>query len=102
LNKIYINGKFLSQRTTGVQRFAYGIVKALDRSLQLLPSANKFILLLPPDALPIVGLQVIQQRNVGLLFKSLTAWEQFELPIYFIMLVWFDTFIGEKGGAYNS
>jgi len=78
---IYINGKFLSQRTTGVQRFALGVVEALDRSLQSKPSCCGFELLLPPRAKPITGLQTIRQRHVGSM-RSLPAWEQLELPAY--------------------
>ena len=77
---IYINGKFLAQRTTGVQRFARGVVTALDCSLQSTPCGQDFELLLPPAATPIEGLQVISQRVVGQPGRSLTAWEQMELP----------------------
>lgn len=77
---IYINGKFLAQRTTGVQRFAHGIVSALDRSLQAQPCRQAVELLLPPAAVPIPGLQKISQRHVGRAGRSLTAWEQLDLP----------------------
>lgn len=79
---IYINGKFLSQRTTGVQRFAFGVVEALDRSLRSQPSSCRFELLLPPCAKPITGLTAISQRHVGRFMRSLTAWEQLVLPAY--------------------
>lgn len=77
---IYLNGKFLAQRTTGVQRFARGVVTALDFSLQSTPCGQDFELLLPPAATPIDGLQVINQRVIGQRGRSLTAWEQMELP----------------------
>lgn len=77
---IYLNGKFLAQRTTGVQRFARGVVTALDRSLQSTPCGHDVELLLPPSAILIEGLQVITQRVIGKPRRSLTAWEQLELP----------------------
>lgn len=77
---IYLNGKFLAQRTTGVQRFASGVVAALDRSLQSTPCGQDVELLLPPAAMLIDGLRVIRQRVVGRPGQSLTAWEQLELP----------------------
>jgi glycosyltransferase involved in cell wall biosynthesis len=79
---IYINGKFLAQRTTGVQRFAYGVVLALDRSLQTTPCGHVVELLMPPAATPIPGLEVIRQRVVGRPGRRLTAWEQLDLPAH--------------------
>lgn len=77
---IFFNGKFLAQRTTGVQRFARGVVTALDRSLQSTPCGQDIELLLPPSATMIEGLQVISQRVIGKPGRSLTVWEQLELP----------------------
>lgn len=82
MNKIYINGKFLNQRMTGVQRFAVNIIKALDQILQESPCASDFEILLPPNAKPVDQLKVIRQRHVGYCKKSLTIWEQLELPIH--------------------
>lgn len=79
---IHLNGKFLAQRTTGVQRFARGVVTALDRSLQSTPCRQDIELLLPPSATPIDGLRVIRQRVIGRPGRSLTVWEQLELPGY--------------------
>lgn len=79
---IFLNGKFLAQRTTGVQRFAQGVVRALDRSLQATPCGHDVELLLPPAATAIPQLQVIQQRVVGRPGRSLTAWEQLDLPMH--------------------
>lgn len=77
---LFFNGKFLSQRTTGVQRFARGVITALDRSLQATPCSQEVELLLPHAATPIDGLHVIRQRVVGPPRRSLTAWEQLDLP----------------------
>ncbi|MDH1429839.1 glycosyltransferase family 4 protein [Comamonas aquatica] len=82
MTTLFINGKFLAQRTTGVQRFAYGVLTALDFSLQLTPCGRDVELLLPPGATAIPQLQVIRQRVVGRANQSLTTWEQLVLPKY--------------------
>ena len=81
MRPLFLNGKFLAQRTTGVQRFAHGIVNALDRSLQTRPCGCTVEILLPPSANPIEGLQVIRQRHVGRADRTLTLWEQLDLPV---------------------
>lgn len=78
---LFFNGKFLAQRTTGVQRFAHGVVIALDRSLQVTPCGHEVELIIPPAAKPIPHLQVIRQRVIGHPDRSLTAWEQIDLPM---------------------
>lgn len=82
MQALYINGKFLAQRTTGVQRFARGVVVALDRSLQAQPLDQEFVLLLPPSVMPIEELRRIKQIHIGRPGKSLTFWEQFTLPLH--------------------
>ena len=69
-NKIYINGKFLTQQESGVQAYARGIINALilhkidfeiltPKSVQL---SDKF-----------------KTRQIGI-FSSITLWEQISLP----------------------
>ncbi len=77
---IYINGKFIAQRTTGVQRFSLGIISALDRSLQADPCGHDVELLLPPGSDSIPGLLSISQRIIGRSGRSLNLWEQLDLP----------------------
>ena len=73
----YINGKFLAQRMTGVQRAASCLVMALDR---LLPRGADWVLLVPAGHVPPV-LHNIQVREVGWTGQSLIAWEQIALPL---------------------
>lgn len=80
MQPIFINGKFTAQRVTGVQRFARGVVTALDRSLQDGPTDREVVLLLPPNCAPIKSLQVIRQCHIGDSGRSLTFWEQLTLP----------------------
>lgn len=80
MSKLFINGKFLAQRTTGVQRFARGVIVALDKLLSAQPFIDEVVILLPGSATPIDGLSVITQKVVGAEVRSLTVWEQLVLP----------------------
>jgi len=80
--KIFINGRFLSQKLTGVQRYAAEIVKAVDGLLASgeVPSPLRdaeWTILAPPDAGEQLALDAIKVRNAGRL--SGHAWDQLEL-----------------------
>ncbi len=79
MKPIYINGKFTSQRTTGVQRFALEMVRALDTLLDKQASARQFVLL-TPGGIDDLGLRVIKQRALPCIIPGLHAWEQLILP----------------------
>ncbi|MBY0244873.1 MAG: glycosyltransferase family 4 protein [Sphingobacteriaceae bacterium] len=81
--KIYLNVRFLTQRITGVQRFAFELCKALDN------------LLMDVNDLQIIGLMPNREINAqytdyvfhNIIIKSCGRftghiWEQFELPFY--------------------
>lgn len=74
---VYVNGRFLSQPLTGVQRYSLELVKALDR---LVCQAGSWNVLLPRDAREVQGLRCIRQRRVGRLRGH--AWDQFELGVH--------------------
>ncbi len=75
----FINGKFCGQRVTGVQRYACGLLAALDAHLAAGSKTNWTLLLPPGAALP--GLRAIAVRHVPChLPGGLHAWEQFALP----------------------
>ena len=79
MKKIYINGRFLTQKITGVQRYAEEIVKALDS--QISDKKNyKWILLVPKNIIRNLNLENIEVKKVGYLKGHL--WEQIELPFY--------------------
>jgi glycosyltransferase involved in cell wall biosynthesis len=74
---MYLNGKFVAQRTTGVQRAAACLVAAIDG---LLPEGADWVLLCPPGhAAP--ALNTIRVHAVGWPGQSLHLWEQFSLPL---------------------
>lgn len=76
-----INGRFLTQPLTGVQRYAREVVSALDA---LLASGGDFArsveveLLYPPETTDVLNLEMIGTRSVGR-FKG-HLWEQYCLP----------------------
>lgn len=80
--KIFINGRFLSQKLTGVQRYAAEMVKAIDVLLasEQTPASLRHAdwqLLTPSDASERLELDRIKIRAVGRLHGH--AWDQVEL-----------------------
>ncbi len=68
--KLAINGKFLSQPLTGVQRFAQEITR------RLVSKSSSYMMVAPVVAIPYSG------RHVSVKPFSETIWEQVTLPIY--------------------
>ena len=71
MNEVYINGKFLTQQTTGVQMFAIEIVKEL---IKLEP--NLKILAPKVDSIPVWA----EQNIIFIGNKKGVLWEQFDPP----------------------
>ncbi len=81
MKKIYVNGKFFSQRITGTQRYARELLNALDRLLSA--ECNREIeieVLVPRGVKSIPQYSGIAARAVGRM--NGIPWEQFELPKY--------------------
>ncbi len=82
--KIYINARFLTQSITGVQRYSFELVRALDRLIDNneIDTGQYTIELLAPNVKHLHDLRLknIPIRKVGCL--SGHAWEQLELPFY--------------------
>lgn len=75
--KIIINGRFLTQNITGVQRLAHEIVKELDKVIK----KNEAVILVPKNILfKNIRYENIEIKKVGVLKGHL--WEQLELPYY--------------------
>lgn len=69
-NSIYINGRFLTQNRTGVQRYCRQVVAAIDEALQQsncpdLLRQFQWLLLAPPGTTCDLALKKIQFRQVG-------------------------------------
>jgi glycosyltransferase involved in cell wall biosynthesis len=78
---VVINGRFLSQSTTGVQRYAREIVQGIDRLLSTRSATTtpRLELLVPPNArVAHYPLRNISIRYVGQ--RKGVTWEQFDLP----------------------
>lgn len=74
---IYINGRFLGQKVTGVQRFEIEFLKQLDE----MEEYNKNVtVLIPKDCENKIKLKHIQVQKIGL-FKN-NLWEQISLPLF--------------------
>lgn len=82
MKKIYINGRFLTQNITGVQRYAIEIVKILDEYLNdnKLNDEYKFEIVCPKSIKQNLNLRNIEIKKIGNLKGHL--WEQIELPLY--------------------
>lgn len=78
---IVINGRFLAQKLSGVQRYSREIVTALDRLIAADPGglgARRWRLLVPADATVDLDLTRIAVERVG--HRSGHVWEQWDLP----------------------
>ena len=80
MKNVYINGRFLTQKITGVQRYAIELVKALDALMVNRDLAISIILLVPAKPIYKLDLKNISLQTVGRLTGH--AWEQVELPFY--------------------
>ncbi len=70
-----VNGRFLSQDITGVQRYARNVVAALDATLS---EAGRRAMLIAPQRADVLTLQAIDHVSAGRLMGH--GWEQIELP----------------------
>lgn len=75
--KIVINGKFMSQNVTGVQRYAREILLELDKTANVIP---EIVLLVDKNARNIPQYRHIRVEQRGKLWGNL--WEQIILPFY--------------------
>lgn len=76
--KLYINGRFLTQRVTGVQRYAIEVVKCLD---EILDDKDEVTILIPPEQqITFLKLKRIKQKTIGK-YKG-HIWIQLSLPRY--------------------
>lgn len=75
---VYLNGRFLTQPVTGVQRYAREVLHAMDEALALAVDPPLRLELLTPPGATLPPLRRVSARAVGRLNGHL--WEQTELP----------------------
>lgn len=75
---LYINGRFLTQRLTGTQRFARELVDAIDRRLAIAERPPRCVIVLPESADPPTPWRHIAVMRAGRFTGH--RWEQLELP----------------------
>lgn len=79
--RIYINGRFLKASVTGVQRYAYELLRTFDRLIDRNDPAvqdYEFIVLAPTGEIHDLGTRHIEVRQAGRFGGQL--WEQLSLP----------------------
>jgi glycosyltransferase involved in cell wall biosynthesis len=79
--QIYVNGRFLSQRITGVQRYAHELLTAIDallstRAIEPVPMT----VLIPPDSKNLPSWPSLRIHQAGRFTGQL--WEQLDLPFH--------------------
>ena len=82
LERVVINGKYLSARPTGVHRVASELIQQIDLEFQTGNGARSPLsweLVVPRDAKIALPLKTIPCRQRGLM--TWQPWEQFELPV---------------------
>ena len=80
MRTIFVNGKFLLQRGTGVQRAAREWLNAVDRLLAEEPAPHERWEVLHPPGAQLPPWRCIEARPVGRAGGSLLWWEQWSLP----------------------
>lgn len=81
--KIFLNGRFLTQPVTGVQRTAVELVKGLDALIEekvINENEYEFVLIYSGELINHLELKFIRVCKKGILKGNL--WEQLELPVY--------------------
>ena len=76
MKKIFINGKFLAQKQTGVQRYAREIIAYLDK----LVGEGEFTIVLPKGKWELPEYKNITIKQIGPLHGI--EWEQLTFPLY--------------------
>lgn len=78
MKKIIINGRFLTQKITGVQRYAREIVLELDNLIK----KDEIEIAIPPETVDVPDYKNIKVVKVGIFHNRL--WEHISFPLYVI------------------
>lgn len=80
MKTVYVNGKFLAQRATGVQRSAREWLQAVDELLSEDPAPPERWVVLHPPGVAVPAWRSIEARPIGARGTMLHLWEQWTLP----------------------
>lgn len=83
MKTLFINGRFLTQPLTGVQRYAHEVIRAFDQLMDdgtIDLHAYQIVVLVPPDTDHFPQYKHVQVRKIGRLKGNL--WEQISLARY--------------------
>jgi glycosyltransferase involved in cell wall biosynthesis len=82
MKTLFVNGRFLTQRVTGVQRYCLELMGGLDQLLDASAHASEItiVCLAPPGDYSLPGWKNIELRKVG--FNSGNIWEQIDLAMF--------------------
>lgn len=81
MKDIYINGRFLTQSVTGVQRVATEILTQLDKEMENGNVSGLNITIIAPKSIVVEpNFKHIKLKKIGILKGQI--WEQIELPLY--------------------
>lgn len=83
MNEVIINGRFLTQDITGVQRYAHELMRHLDQLLvegRINSEQVSIIIAVPPNTRDIPNYQRIKVKCIGHLQNNF--WEQISLPLF--------------------
>ncbi len=75
---IYINGRFLTKKLTGIQRYAMEVLKQLDS----LETNEEIVLLQPKGSLYEFDFKRVKIKQLNFLQGNL--WEQISIPLYLL------------------
>lgn len=80
--RVYVNGRFLTQPVTGVQRYALELMRAFDKLLgdNNFSAKLKLVCLVPPQDFPNPSWKNMEIQKIGK--NTGNIWEQFDLPSY--------------------
>lgn len=79
MTQVFINGRFLTQKQTGVQRMALETVRAMDDVLGTAAGRDLRVTLLAPGGATAPTFEHIAVRKAGI-FNGGYGWEQLDLP----------------------
>jgi glycosyltransferase involved in cell wall biosynthesis len=82
MQTVFVNGRFLTQTVTGVQRYCHELLRRIDELVALpeFGAAVQFVCLAPPEPFPDPGWNCIRLQRLGA--RRGNVWEQLDLAAH--------------------